>query len=100
VAKHADEQLLTMRELRVVPEQHREASYSPPEDEVYTLYEYEGTSWASGQWSQKVFPRAILIVPRRPRDYGAFRRAFTHRGCEFQVADHMSYTVFHLENRV
>ena len=94
VAKHADELLLTMRELRVLPEIDE-----PATEEVYMLYEYEGVHWATGQWSQKEFPRAILIVPRRPRDYGAFSRRFTHRGCEFEVADHVSFTIFHLEER-
>ena len=97
--KHANEPLLAMRELRVVAEQTKPA-VALEADECYMLYEYEGTTWSTGQWSQKVFPRAIIVIPRRVRDWGAFSRRFTHLGCEFEVCDHMNVTIFHLEDRV
>jgi hypothetical protein len=96
VAKHASEPLLSMRELRVTPLVD-EPCYSVPPEEVYMLYEYDGVSWSTGLWSQKTFPRAIIVVPRKPRDWGAFTRQFTHRGCAFEICDHMSFTIFHLE---
>ncbi len=75
VVTHASEELLTMREL-CVPQHIEEPGYSPSPTESYMLYEYEGRDWDSGRWSQKEFPRAILIVPRKQRDYGAFSRRF------------------------
>jgi hypothetical protein len=69
------------------------------EPELYTLYEFTGKEWSSGEWSQKEFPRALIVVPQRQREHGAFERTFEHLGCSFKVCDHMSYTIFHLETR-
>lgn len=99
VLKHATEPLLTMRELRVTP-RFDGPGYSPPADFTYMLYEYTGVDWGTGEWSQKEFPRAIIIVPRNPQQLAGIRHRFTHRGCEFTVANHMSFTIFHLENRL
>ena len=96
--KHANEPLLAMRELRA-PLPQEEGAISPPGDQCYMLYEYDGSQWSTGEWSQKEYPRAIIVIPRLVRDYGAFEHKFMHLGCEFKVCDHMSFNIFHLEDR-